>query len=214
MNLAIDLCSTEDSECELSEDDEIFARKLQKEFDAEHASVEEFECPVCLDEKTIESKFIYQNCGHVQCRDCASDFFIRQIELKKKINCVLCQKEVSILDLELVLSTDLVRKYLKTHNIEAQYEEHNGDDGNDVPIPTYYLPKKPVKTKPAKRPTSKVLAPPAKKIAKKAPVRHNIHNTIESNKSHPSFLDQEYVPGNTEPGKSYNAPHTRYDDEF
>jgi hypothetical protein len=237
----IDLCSSEDSECDLSEDEK-FARKLQKEFDAEPGSVEVFECPVCLDEKPIDSKFIYQNCDHVQCRECASDFFIRQIELKNKINCVLCQQEVATLDLELVLDNELVRKYLKTHNIEADKNEDDAGEGDEFDdnedyngfaavMPTYVVPKRPVKPKAVKRATSKILAPPAKKIAKKTPiVKHNnnihkiryeapkvTHNTIRPDlstiRTTPSFLDQEYVPGNIESGirKSYNTPHTRYD---
>lgn len=98
--------------------------------DEEERKVEAYECPICFDEKPIDSKFIYQNCEHVQCRECASEFFSRQIQHNNKINCVLCQKEgtlsrcflcaslsslVAILDLELVLPNDLVTKYLKTY---------------------------------------------------------------------------------------------------
>jgi hypothetical protein len=221
MNLAIDLLSSEDStsECDLS-DDEIFARKLQKEFDAEPKSVEVFECPVCLEDKPIDSKFIYQNCDHVQCRECASEFFIRQIDLNNKINCVLCQQEVATLDLELVLSSGLVTKYLKMHNIEPNHEDHEDDYDNFedvINLPTYVVPKRPVKPKAVKRVAPKIHAPHAKKIAaKKIPMKHNhVINNIrfnESNKLRHAFLDQEYVPGNTESGKkSYNTPHTRYD---
>jgi hypothetical protein len=218
-SLAIDLCSTEeDTECNLSED-EIFARKLQKEFDAEPGSVEEFECPVCLEEKPIDSKFIYQNCDHVQCRDCASDFFTRQIELNNKINCVLCQQEVATLDLELVLSNDLGSKYLKSHKIEADQSGADGaDEGDDDGFGAhlqYVVPKRPVKPKAVKRaPTSKILAPPTKKVTvkKKATPQHRYINNEPSN-YHPTFLDQEYVPGNIESGikKSYKTTHTKYD---
>lgn len=137
MSLQIDLVSTdeESSDYGLTEDEK-FARKLQKEFDAEDRSVEEFECPICFDRKPIDSKFIYQECEHEQCRECASEFFTRQIQLKNQINCVLCQKEVSTLDLELVLPLDSVNKYLKD-NGKPQIEEnhrnnHNGHNGNDT----------------------------------------------------------------------------------
>jgi hypothetical protein len=50
-----------------------------------------FECPVCLEEKPLDSKFLYQKCDHEQCRECAAEFFQRQIELKIEIKCVLCQ---------------------------------------------------------------------------------------------------------------------------
>jgi hypothetical protein len=248
MSLSINLCSDDSSEdsckdrlndqfindsCEeigLTEDEK-FARKLQKEFDAEKRSVEEFECPICIEEKPIDSKFIYQNCDHEQCRECASEFFLRQIELKNKINCVLCQKEVATLDLELVLSTDMVRKHLKTHNLEGgQYDDNNndGDDENDEePVDNFnnvanHMPvfvRRPVpKPKAVVAPRIFAHAHPAKKVAKKVihkvPVRRAIPTPLfEASKPRPaSHLDREYFPEKNEnERKTQRTPHTRYD---
>jgi len=248
MSLSINLCSdSEEDSCKLTSqfnddsceevgltEDEKFARKLQKEFDAEKRNVEEFECPICLEEKPIDSKFIYQNCDHEQCRECASEFFLRQIELKNKINCVLCQKEVATLDLELVLSTDMIRKYLKTHNMEGggQYEDNNndGDDGDNDEEPDNLNIVNHIHPVIARRPVHKqkpVVAPmrmiahahhPAKKAAKKVshkiPVRRGIPTPLfEPSKPRPaSNLDREYFPEiNETERKTQRTPHTRYD---
>jgi hypothetical protein len=234
MSLMIDLVSSDDDttsvDCEeigLTEDEK-FAWKLQKEFDAEKRTVEEFECPICMDDKPIDSKFIYQNCDHEQCRDCASEFFLRQIELKNKINCVLCQKEVATLDLELVLSSDMVRKYLKTHNMEGgQYEDGKNDaddaDDDEEPVNNNFIGNV-VNMHPAIKkavPKAKPVAPKlghlhptkkatAKKVAHKVPVRRAQSFEHEASKPRAN-RDREYLPELNEKKERKSQRTPRYD---
>lgn len=153
----------------LAEDEE-YARKLQAELDAEPVERELFECPVCLEEKPLDSKFLYQKCEHEQCRECAAEFFQRQIELGLEIKCILCQSPVSVLDLELVLDVPEVKKYRKLIG-EKDVDEPSLQAVSTPP------PVVPVAKVPKKRPIKKVpiVAPPKKVHSAKQAVAPKPH---------------------------------------
>lgn len=88
------------------------ALKLQSEFDKEGPAREQFECPICFDEKPVDFKFIYSNCPHSQCRDCVQEYFTGLIGKKiHPIVCVICKQQVSDFDLGLVLDETKMEEY-------------------------------------------------------------------------------------------------------
>lgn len=95
-----------------------------------------FECAICLQEQAIDFRHSLDVCRHTFCRDCMQHYFEEAISTKSlPIKCPMpdCRKEVTVADLEFILSPEMVKKY---DDFSLHYElERNPDVYSCCPTP-------------------------------------------------------------------------------